>query len=405
MSVARFPLRPSAFAPPPDLGRFQRNAWIVGLVGAVLTVVGALLQPTQFFRSYLTAIVFWAGVPLGCLGLAMMHHLTRGTWGIPVRRIFEAAARTLPLVGVLFVPVFFGLRTLYRWMDPAAVASDELLKHKAHWLNAGGYVGRAIVYFVVWSVIAWVLAGLSRRQDESADPNRQASAMRRLSAAGLLVYGFTASLAAVDWLMSLEPHWYSSIFGLIVIGLQALGALSFTIPVALFLARREPMTGVFRPHHFHDYGKLLLTFVMLWGYFAVAQLIITWSGNLPDEIAFYLPRWHHGWPYLALVLALANFALPFALLLSRNLKRDGSRLAPLAVLLLVMTWLNTFWLVAPSFSSRITIHWLDVACLLGVGGIWVALFLGQLARRPLLPVNDPFLVQTMGQEKEVAHGG
>ena len=384
------------YAPPGDLARVQRGALLVGGAALALSILGGLADPGQFFRSYLVAFVYWLSIALGCFAISMLHHLSRGAWGLMIRRVLEAAARTLPLLALLFLPLLLGLRTLYHWARPEEVRADPLLQHQALYLNVPFFVARAALYFAIWWVFATVLDRLSRRQDQTGDA-RLARRLQICSAPGLALYCLTATFAAIDWLMSLDSHWSSTIYGFYFVGGQALSALAFVILVALFLSRREPMSEVLRPDHFHDYGKLLLTFVVLWAYFNVSQLIIIWQGNLAEEMTWYQGRLLGGWRWVSLLLAVLHFALPFMLLLSRDLKRDVGRLAGIAALLLVMRWVDLFWLAAPAFSpDHVALHWLDVTTPVALGGLWIAAFAGELRKRPLLPLRDPFLAEALG---------
>jgi hypothetical protein len=386
-----------SFSPPGDLDGLQSKAWIVGGAGAVVSVAGWFLESTQFYRSYLVSWVFWLSIAAGCFGILLLQHLARGAWGLMIRRVLGAASRTLPFLGILFIPVVLGLSDIYVWAGPEA-AGDELIQQKALYLNPTGFVFRTVVYIAVWSLIAYALSRLSLRQDRTGDP-ALARRMQMIAAPGLGIFCLLTTFAAVDWLMSLDPHWYSSLFGVYFLGGQAIAALAFVIPVALYLSRREPMSGAFKAVHFHDYGKLLLAFVMLWTYFALSQLLIIWSADLPEEITWYLERAQGGWKWISILLVLFHFLLPFLLLLSRDLKRNAQTLTRVAVLLLVMRWFDIYWLAAPSWQhGHLSFHWLDLATLVGVGGIWFGLFIGQLKTRPLVPVNDPYLVEILGDE-------
>jgi hypothetical protein len=381
---------PAGSYPPPaaDLEPVGRRSLAVGGLGAALCAVGFLLEAPQFFRSYLIAWVLWLGVALGSFAIQMLHHLSRGAWGLMIRRILEAASRTIPAVAVLFLPLLLGLKHLYPWAQAERVAADELLRHQASYLNVGFLIARAAVYFTVWIVFAFALSKLSRRQDETGSPALERR-MQLFSAPGLALYCLTMTFLAIDILMSLNPHWYSAIYGVYVVGGQAVSALAFAIIVALFLSRREPMARAFNVGHFHDYGKLLLAFTMLWAYFGLSQFLIIWSGDLPEEIGFYKDRLSGGWGVVSMALVLFHFALPFVLLLSRDLKRDSKKLAGVAVLLLVMRWVDIYWLVAPAFHpERLAFHWLDIVAPFAVGGIWVWLFVREVMKRPLLPLND-----------------
>jgi hypothetical protein len=296
----------------------------------------------------------------------------------------------------LFVPILLGLDDIYVWVRPEA-ASDTLLQQKASYLNPLGFAFRSFAYLVVWSLFAWVLNRLSLKQDQTAEP-RLFPKMQGISAAGLVTYFLLATFASIDWLMSLDPHWYSSIFGVYVIIGQVLTGLAFVIVVAGYLSRREPMAGVLQPRHIHDYGNLLLAFVMLWAYIAVSQLIIIWSGDLPEEIVWYLERVQGGWLGVSIALGLFHFLLPFLILLSRGFKRNIRTLTTVAVFMLVMGWIDLYWLAAPTFHHHFSIHWLDFTTLVAVGGAWLALFIGQLQQRPLLPINDPYLDEALAHE-------
>ncbi len=382
---------------PPAIDRVANLSLVVGLVGAALLVVGFFTSPDLFFRAYLVGWTFWLSIALGSLALSMVHHLSGGGWGLPVRRIFEAASRTLLPLGVLFVPLAFGLGSLYPWARP--FTDDPVLEHRKAYMNPLGWDLRAVLFFAVWLVLAFALSGWSRRQDATGDPELIRK-MRRLAAPGLVLYTVTITLASIDWLMTVNPHWYSTMYGIWFLGGHGVAALAFLILVSLFLSRRDPMDEVLVQRHFHDYGKLLLAFTMLWAYFSVSQLLIVWSGNIPEEVIWYHERLHGGWQWVGLAIALLHFALPFLLLLSRDLKRDAGLLAWVAGLLLVMHWVDIYWNVVPAFSAgALTLSWQDVVAPVALGGLWVWLFVRELKTRPLLPVRDPYL------EEAFADGG
>jgi len=345
----------------------------------------------QFFRSYLIAYLFWLGVALGCLPLLMLHHLVGGTWGFVIRRILEAGTRTLPLMLLLFVPLLFGLHSLYAWSHSDLVARDAVLQAKRVYLNVPFFVVRAGIYFVAWIVFAWLLNRWSMEQDETGNP----SLIRRfqlLSGPGIVVYSLAVTFASIDWAMSLEPHWFSTIYGFLFIVGQALAALSFVIAVAVRLSDSPPLSQFVKADVFQDLGNLLLAFVMLWAYIAFSQYLIIWAGNLPEEIPWYLRRGTGGWQWVAAFLALFHFAVPFVLLLGRGNKRNKEFLGRIAIAVLVMRWVDVYWLIAPSFVSNVRIYVLDVLLFAFTGGIWFYVFWGQLMKRPVLPLRDPNFV-------------
>lgn len=397
MSAHETVQRADNWAPPADLAGLQRKAWVIGGIGTVLSLAGLFMDSGQFYRSYLVSWLMCLSVALGCMAVLMLNHIVRGGWGILVRRVMESAAGTLPLLTVLFIPIVLGMQEIYIWARPDVVAADELIQAKARYLNPMGFTLRGFGYLLVWSLFSWMLIRASTQQDKTDDP-ALFRRMRLISAPGLAIYCLLATFASVDWLMSLDPHWYSSLFGVYFVGGQGVAAFAFIIPVALYLSKREPMSGALTQRHFHDYGKLLLAFVMLWSYFALSQLLIIWSANLPEEVTWYLERSTGGWQYIFLTLAVFHFAVPFALLLSRDLKRDASKLAIVALWLLLMRWLDLYWLAAPTFHhGGLHFHWLDLTTLVGLGGIWFAVFTRNLAKRPIIPINEPFLEEALAK--------
>ncbi len=381
------------FAPPSDLARIRRTALGLGIAGAALCVLGLVVDREQVFRSHLVAWIFWMGIAMGGFGTMLLHHMTRGAWGLLIRRIFEAGARTLPVLVLLFLPVLFGLTALFPWARPEA-AADSLIQTKAWYLNPGFFMLRAAIYFAIWGLFTWVLLRRSRLQDETRNPGLLRK-MQNVAGPGLGIYGLTATFGSVDWLMSLDPHWYSSLFGVYFIGGQAVAAMAAAILMVRYLAKRPPLEGVFQPRHYHDYGNLLMAFMLLWSYFGLSQLLIIWTGNLPEETVWYIHRSEHGWQWVSIALALFHFAVPFFLLLNRSVKRDIDRLAKVAVLLLVVHWLDVYWLAAPAWHEHLTVHWLDLAATVAVGGLWFGAFCHALGKRPLLPLGDPYLDEAL----------
>jgi len=374
-----------------DLAALGRRGLVVGTLAGVVSAAGLVLNPAQFYRSYLVAFVFVLGVALGSLAISMLHHMSGGAWGLVIRRILEASTRTLPLVALFAVPLLFGLRYLYPWADPARVAGDEILRHRAPYMNPTFFTVRLAVCLLLWTVFARALSRLSRKQDDAPVPGLERR-MQLVAAPGLVVYCLLVTIASVDLLMSLDPHWYSAIYGMYVVGGQAISGMAFTLLVSLFLVRKGPMRGFLQPRHVHDHGNLLLAFTMLWAYFAVSQLIIIWSGNLPEEIGFFHDRLKGTWGALSLFLALFQFAVPFVFLLSRDFKRDIGKLAWAAGLLLFMRWVDLFWLASPAFHpSGPHLHWLDLTTPVALSGFWIAAFARELGTRSLLPANDPNL--------------
>jgi len=373
----------------PEAAQWRTIGSFVGASGLILTAAGLFVSRDQFFRSYLWAFLFWFGLSLGCLPLLMLYHLVGGGWGFTIRRIIEAGTRTLPLMAILFVPLFLGVHNLYEWSHSERVVADEILQRKHLYLNVPFWIVRSIIYFTVWLYYAQRLNALSLAQDETGDV-RIMKSFQRLSGPGLIAYGLTVTFAVCDWAMSLEPHWYSTIYGMLWIVSQTLTALAFSIAMIELLSDRRPILRPSRPDNVHDLGNLLLAFVMLWAYLAFSQFLITWSGNLPEEIHWYLNRIANGWQWIAAALLVFHFFIPFFLLLGRFRKRRLRSLTMIAGLVLVMRIVDTFWIVTPAFyGDRLTVHWLDIFALAGIGGVWVAAYATQLAKMPLLPQHDP----------------
>jgi hypothetical protein len=369
------------------LGTLKRRSLAVGVVGFAALAAGGLANADQFLHSYLPAYLFWLGLGSGSLALLMTYHLTGGAWGAVTRRVFEAATRTLPLMAVLFIPLALGVSRLYLWTNRAAVVADPVLSEKAGYLNVPFFLARAAIYFAVWLVLMYLLNRWSRAQDRTGDPAFE-DHLRRLSAVGVILWGLAVTFAAVDWVMSLDPRYFSTIFGILLIGAHGLGAMAFAILVVFLLWRRGALGNVFTPGYLLDLGNLLLAFVILYAYFAYSQLIITWAGNLPEEIRWYLPRIEGGWKMIAIFLVLFHFFVPFFLLLFRRTKWRFAALASVTVVILVARLVDTFFLVGPNFYPQLQVHWMDLAALVGIGGIWLGVFAWQLEAWPLLPQHD-----------------
>jgi hypothetical protein len=381
----------------PSLRQHQRQLLTIGIAGGLISVVGLWTNPAQFFQSYLVAYMFVLGVTLGCLALGMVHQLSGGAWGVVIRRPIGAASRVLPVLTVLFLPVVFGMSHLYEWTHADVVAGDEVLQHKQLYLNVPFFLIRAVFYFVVWNALSFFLNAWSLEQDRTGDP-AIARRMQLLSAGGLMGYGLTVTFASFDWLMSLEPHWFSTIYGVLIIGGQGLSALAFLIVASAWLSRRPPLQGIIVPAHFHDLGNLMLAFVMLWAYFAFSQYLIIWSGNLPEEIAWYLHRLQTGWRAVGALLVVLHFVAPFGLLLSRAIKRQANLLVKVAYLILVLRVVDLYWLVAPEFHrDGVAVSWLDLVLPFSLSALWLGCFVWQLRGRAILPVHDPQFDEALGR--------
>jgi hypothetical protein len=403
------PFTATELAAPAVADRLQRRAVLIGIIGVVGCIIGAVINLDQFLRSYLLAYMLWLGLSLGCLALLMVQYLSGGNWGFIIRRPLEAGTRNLPYVAVLFLPLLLGMKRLYPWaqagfFEKLPQAQQDLWKWKSY-LQPGNWVIRAIFVLIVWNVLAFLLNRWARLQDES---NEDLRVVRRrfqvLSGPGMVLYALTITFAAVDWVMSLSPHWFSTIYGLIFMIGEGLLAFCFVVMLLVTFGQYRPLSGLLVREHFHDLGKLILACVLLWSYFSFSQLLIIWSGNLPEEIHWFLQRLHGGWKFMAGALILFHFALPFLLLLSRDLKRDGRKLMIIAMWLFIMRYVDLFWYIVPNFYSEgqhysLMALAMDLLVPVAMGGLWIGLFLYHLKARPLLPLRDHLWAELMKQQK------
>ena len=393
---AALSVRPSA-----TISGMSSKALMVCALGAAATFAGFFIEREIFFQSYLIAFIFWLSISLGSLALLMVQHLSGGAWGIVSRRVFESAARTLPLMALLFLPLAFDVRHLYEWARPEAL-NDPIIQQKAAFLNVNFFYIRAAVYFTIWIALTWRLTSWSAAQDQAPQflPGPEDRKFRVLSGQGLVLYMLTVTGMSVDWIMSLDPHWYSTIIGVLSVGGEGLSTLAFTIVVLATLSKVKPMSDVMSTERFHDLGKLMFAFVMLWAYFSVSQLIIVWSANLPEEIPFYLKRFNGPWGWVSVAVLIGHFVVPFSFLLSTRIKRTPALAARVALFILGMRAVEIAWMIAPMVrqGEHNGPSWLDFTAVLGMGVVWLPFFFRNLSSRAIVPVHDPYL-------KDVLHGG
>ncbi|HVR42072.1 MAG TPA: hypothetical protein VMS56_01400 [Thermoanaerobaculia bacterium] len=393
-----------------ELFALRRPALILGAISSVALLAGAFADTEQFFRSWLMAWVLLVMISVGGLAVLLIQYLTGGIWGVLMRRPAEAAASTIPIVGLGFIPVLIGMKSIYVWSHPEVLAHDALLQHKQAYLNPSFFTIRGIAFFALWSVIAMLIVRWGRGLDERHDPWVELR-LRRLSGFGLLAIGLTLTFASVDWLMSLEPHWFSTMYGLsFVIGCLLSGWAVLTM-VVVRLARSEPYSVVVEPTNFRDFGNLMLAFVMLWAYTAFSQFLLIWYGNIREETPYYLTRMHGGWGVIAVVLLMFHFFLPFTLLLMRPIKDRPATLGTVAGLVLLMRVIDVFWIAAPAWlgghggeaaASHPAVHgapfhvsWMDPAAFIALLALWFVLFLGSLRKRALLPLYEPHVKEAL----------
>jgi len=387
---------------PPIIKTIGQRSLVIGLLFAAISGAVAFWRPDEFFQAYLLGFMMWLGVTLGSMAILMLRHLTKGAWGMVIRRILGAAMRNISLVTVLFIPiwaeVYLAHHHLYVWLDPAEIAKNAHLRQIAGtYLNSPGFFVRSALYFLIWNLISFFLTKWSREQDSPNAPDHTAR-FKAVSGPGILLYAFTISFAAIDWVMSLDPSWISTIYGLLILIGQLLSALCFAIVVERILFKYRPMSELLKPEQVHDHGKFMLAFIMVWAYFSFSQWLIIWAGNLPEEITWYIKRLNHGWGFVGLVLVIGQFALPFVFLLSRSLKRDITKLVWLAVWVMLMRWVDLYWIIEPNFSLGFRVTLAEIVVPIAMGGLWLWYFCRNLAAMPLVPAYDPFAKEVLQPE-------
>jgi hypothetical protein len=389
-----------ALAARDTLKKYQQMAAFVGLVFLALTVAGYFVSGAQqFLRSYLIGAYFWLGAGMGCLVLLMIQHVSGGAWGVMIRRPLEAGTKTLYAMWLALLPLLIFAPKLYLWADPAH-AGDKIVQAKALYLNIPFLWVRWLIYGVVWLGLTTLLNKWSRLEDETRSTEYSIK-MEKLSGPGIVAYFFTVTFASIDFLMSLDPTWASTVYGFLIAAGQGLSGLCIVVATLALLVKYAPIDHALTKRHLHDLGKLMLAIVMLWAYLGFSQLLIIYSGNLPAEITWYVRRLNGGWEWVGLALLLLHFTLPFLLLLSQPLKRNPKTIASLAIFIILIRIVDVFWLVEPNFQpadparTSFTVSWLDFAAPLGFGGLWLAIFFRMLPEQPLLPLGSPDLQRTL----------
>ncbi len=366
------------------LEKYRFPALIGGLMLLALAAVPMLHKEATAFQSWLVAFSFWNGISLGALLLLMINHMSGGRWGIVIRRQLEAAVSVLPIGFLLFLPLCFGMKELYLWARPEVMATDVHLQKIAIYLNPTGYVVRSICFFAIWIFMGWRLLSRSDRQDK----DKNVPSFERVAAPGLVVLFLTVTFALTDWMMSLEPHWFSTIYGVEVLAGNSITALCLSIIMASYLKGEPQLREAAVPARFHDLGNLLFANTMFWTYTNFSQFILIWSANLADEAPWYILRREHGWNCVAIGIIFLHFVFPFYILIIRAVKKSPKWLAAAATLLLFAEWLYKFWMIVPPGRPQLALLWTDLVAFLGMGGVWFFFFLTRLRSRPLVPLGD-----------------
>jgi hypothetical protein len=395
---------------PEELNRFRTLALGAGGIALIAWAVGLYFNPEQALLSWLLGFIFWGGIGIGSIGILLLQYLTGGAWGVVIRRIAEAGVRTLPVVIVMFIPLAIGVMTHTAYEFTHLPPDDYTVQHRGWFMAPESWLLRSMIYFALFGVMAYLLNKWGGEQDKTTNFEDAAVYLGRATAFSgptMVFYALVVTFAVVDWVMILDPHWFSTIWGLLFVAGWALSCFCFAVILLSWLGDRAPMNRVLGRRHFHDLGKLMLALTMVWAYFNFSQFLIIWSGNIPEETGWYIERMGHGWGIVGVILVLFHFAVPFLILLRQDVKRRPKTLATIAVFILVMRLVDMFYLISP--NPRISTHgeglplaaafsWMDIVAPIAVGGIWLWYFFGQLMKRPLVPVMDPFL------EKAIEHG-
>ncbi len=380
--------------------RLQRTAFGVGVLGMAAAAVLAAVGPGwgRLLDTYLVSFCFYLTLSLGALFFVLLQHVTRAGWSVVVRRVAEAFAANLDVLALLAIPVVLGMHHLYHWSHAEVIAADPMLARKASYLNPTFFTIRLAIYFAVWIYLGRFFFSRSVAQDSSGDPGLSIS-MERFSGPAMVLFAFTVNFAGFDLLMSLDPHWFSTIFGVYFYA-GAVVAIMAALPIAMvWLQGRGRLEHAVSPEHYHDLGKLLFAFIVFWAYIAFSQYMLIWYGNLPEETEWFLRRQTGAWTTVSLILLFGHFFIPFIVLLPRTLKRRPVLLAAAGAYMLVMHWVDLYWLAMPELSpDRVPFGPVDVLCFVGLGGLWVGAVAWRLRRCALVPERDPRLDESLAFE-------
>lgn len=400
----------NTFKAPEYLDRWQNIALGIGGIFTLIWAFGCFIDTENALRGWLLGYIFWAGIGFGGLGILLLQYLTGGAWGVVIRRVVEACSRTVPILAILFIPIGMGVYNLYEWAN--LPRSDHFIAARGLYLDPPWWAARAVLYFALFGLIAYSLNKWSRQQDYSESYEESASYLgmaTRISGPALVLFVLLVTFVSVDWMMTLEPHWFSTMWGFLFVAGWALSCFCFSVAILAYFSDKPPLDGVLGKRHFHDIGKLMLALVMVWAYLNFSQYLIIWSGNLTEETPFYVVRSRGIWGAIGLLLIVFHFAFPFLILLMQDFKRKARWLAALAIFILFMRLVDMYYIIGPSPKiGELYNHALEMPFRLSVwdfvgpvatGGIWLWWFFRELKKRPLVPYKDPFFANAVKHGK------
>jgi len=381
---------------PADLN-ITKTLFGVGIVGLLATGVGYFLEHDQFFFSYLVSFTFFSSIALASLFFVMLQHLTRSEWSAVLRRIPEAISSNIWIWGLFIIPVLLGMHSLYHWTHADAVASDPVLQGKVPYLNTPFFIVRQFIYFGLWSFLGYQMYNKSVEMDNTGDWGLQ-TLLRRTSGPGLFFFAITLAFASFDWLMALDPHWYSTIFGVYYFAMSFQGLFAVLILIIMYLWKQGLLTSTIQQGHIYDLGVQMFGFTVFYGYIAFSQFLLIYYANIPEETVWYLERLSGGYEYLAYFYLFGRFVIPFVLLLSKEAKSNYKLVTSISILILVSHLVELYWIVMPVLNHHgFHLNWMTITSFIGLGGIFLGLFFYRFKQNKMVPVNDPKLADSLNK--------
>lgn len=382
----------------PAESRINVAFFAIAIVGIILSAIGYIVEPQQFFFSYLTSFAFVANILLGCLFFVMLQHITSSKWSVVLRRIPETMSSQLYILPLLFIPILFGMEYLYEWVREEKIATDALVRHKLPYLNEPFFILRNILYFTVWAVLGFKLYSKSVEMDKDGDVVSLTKTLKKFSAPGVLLFGFTVAFASFDWLMSMDSHWFSTMFGVYFFAMSFQVFFAIVILIAIYLRSKNLLVNTIRIPHFNDLGKLLFGFTVFYAYIAFGQFFLIYYANIPEETLWFYFRLEGSWAFITYLLLFGRFVIPFVLLLGKRAKSNLKLLGSVSVMLVVLHFIEFYWIVQPILhKSGVSFHWLDLATLLALSGLVLGLFFNKLKTNNLVANKDPFIQESLNK--------